>query len=987
MSCLREATSRLLTLWLLLAVATVASAGDTVIPAAKIAGAKAFLGDPAVPLVMIPEGGLTVPIDLPPGHVRITAKLRFNGKGTAFRETPVWMWVGPQCDAVRVAQAVAGDALVLELATRRPGPAVLHLSAAEMPPAAAKEFNALRNEARLQEHVTELAEPKAEGFEARLLDEELPKAKPPDAAHLPLPTVLVECITVASQLPASRVPEIANVVPYFRVESPFLLLGENLDAPGVEVWSWQPPAGDAEIAAGAEALSRGGNALPAQPPPEARRAELLDTDVHSLLAELPGDAVWVRNRAGWSKPYLCNAAMPFWLSQSRAEPGALLFLYGYGLRRPGGPCHVLLSRKGEQHPAEPVTDGTDGASDADRYLAHFRVPRTVSPGTWDVFVSNGIAGRYGWVRAGVLEVTAPATAARVFNVTDFGADGSDRASDRAAVVKAMGTAAAAGGGIVRLPPGRYLVEETLTVPAGVVLRGAGRDTTALEGVGFDPALQGVQPEYVEPRWVSPLLVFGDRTGVEDLRLCGAVGKGPSGFHNYPMLLVRSAQDVRIERCIVDAAAEEPTRDSPLYGYGVWVEWSRQVRIADNILRNGMEAASSERVDILRNHVHSALSSVVSMFFSGLLNSRIDSNRIADRASRFCPIAGGAHLLIRRNELHHKFIGEVASGEGFLMHGDIPPGASPGQPPEVSGTVSAATADTLTDRRLALADRVLRGATVQILSGRGFGQYRVILGNTKDTMELDRAWVVVPDRTSRYLVRRLWTEVAMIGNLNNSQSYTLWWYDWTGCVVEKHRDVAASAMFWGGSALSPTVSGRLVDSGHPGPSWFNLFYDWDLDGGFLTLEGHQAYEPLRLQAPLFANFFVKNRFQSPKRARWAGRASFIGCQDDAAVTVCPMITGMPVPTAKGWQNWPSASHTVFAGNRFTDARIGFRLGGLVRKTFLLNNEFDGVGDILLDAGAETVLRGNRKSAPGADGKAAVTAIPDARNPRVIKPVVK
>jgi hypothetical protein len=967
---------------LLLPLAPGSRAAAIAIVAAQMPGPHLRLPGVESPLVAVPEDGLGVPLELPPGRVRITARLHWNGKGSdAFRQTRVWLWVGPDSDWASVAEIAAGEPLVLNLVTRRPGRAELRVSAADMPPAAVREYNALKQEASIQANLARLTTPGGGGVEEKLLDEELATARPPAAADAPLPTVLLERLEIESLPPPTRAPEIANVVPYIRVAVPFLVVAEPLDEPDLEVWSWQPPTGDAEIRAGAEALAAGGVALPVVPPADARREVVLDTVEHGLLAELAGDVLWLRNRHGWSQPHLCNVARPFWLSRNQAAPGDVLFLFGYGLRPPGGTCHVLLRRGDAVRTAEPApADDLDNAGQPDRYLAHVRLPRDLPPGAWTVYVNNGAAGRYGWATAGELTVTAAPPAERLFSVLETGADGSDTASDRAAILAAMTAAHAAGGGVVVLPPGRYLVEETLPLPKGVILRGAGRDRTVLEGFGYDAAVQRVATEYRDPPSVSPLLVFADGTGAEDLRVTGAVAKGPSGFHEYPMLLVRHAIGVRIERCEIDAATEEPERDAPLYGQGVWVTASREVRIADCRIRSGVSVAWSERVDLLRNHVHSALNSVVSMNLMGLIDSRIDGNVIADRASRFCPIAGGAHNLIRRNALHHKFIGEVASPEGFLLHGGFPTSMTPGQPTELCGTVTDATPRTLTDRRLHLTPDLQRGTTVQIVAGRGFGQYRVVTRNTADTLTVDRPWAVRPDETSRYLVRRLFTEVAMVGNLNDSHSISLWYYDWTGCIVDGQRDDHAPAALWGGSELLRTPDGRLVDRGLPGPSWFNLWLDWRLDGGHLVIDGSQIREPLRRQAPLFGNFFVGCRITSPRQVRVSR-----GCEEEAAVTLLPTIYGMPGCPETGGENWPAACCTVFAGNRIEDAPIGFRLGPLARKTFLLDNEFRNVREVLVDASAETLLRGNRWIDTGADGTIArERPLPDARNPRVIVP---
>lgn len=64
------------------------------------------------------------------------------------------------------------------------------------------------------------------------------------------------------------------------------------------------------------------------------------------------------------------------------------------------------------------------------------------------------------------------------NVRDFGAAGDGKADDTGALKAAMQAAASAGGHVVFLPPGNYLIRETLDVPENVVLEGVFRAPTA-----------------------------------------------------------------------------------------------------------------------------------------------------------------------------------------------------------------------------------------------------------------------------------------------------------------------------------------------------------------------------------------------------------------------------------------------------------------------------------------------------------------------------
>ena len=69
-------------------------------------------------------------------------------------------------------------------------------------------------------------------------------------------------------------------------------------------------------------------------------------------------------------------------------------------------------------------------------------------------IHNGLGGRFGWQRAGTIEVVAPKThVSQVFGVREFGARGNDLENDYEAIRAAIAAAEKAGGGVVFFPPG------------------------------------------------------------------------------------------------------------------------------------------------------------------------------------------------------------------------------------------------------------------------------------------------------------------------------------------------------------------------------------------------------------------------------------------------------------------------------------------------------------------------------------------------------
>jgi polygalacturonase len=135
-----------------------------------------------------------------------------------------------------------------------------------------------------------------------------------------------------------------------------------------------------------------------------------------------------------------------------------------------------------------------------------------------------------WPRSGVLKVfivvglmaatqSAIAAGPGVFSIRDYGATGDGKTLDTAAINKAIGACAAAGGGQVLLPPGKYLSgtvhlksHVTLFLEAGAMLIG-----TANLDQYQHPTLPAFLPEAKWGKW-HRALILGD--GLEDIAIVG-----------------------------------------------------------------------------------------------------------------------------------------------------------------------------------------------------------------------------------------------------------------------------------------------------------------------------------------------------------------------------------------------------------------------------------------------------------------------------------
>jgi hypothetical protein len=123
--------------------------------------------------------------------------------------------------------------------------------------------------------------------------------------------------------------------------------------------------------------------------------------------------------------------------------------------------------------------------------------------------------------------TAQAKLREFTSVKDFGAVGDGVTDDTAAIQAAITAVAAAGGGVVFVPRGTYVISSTLNIPATVYLRGEGEGHNFSTGVGV---AWGTSPTYVTRLlWggglvASSMVAFADGVfdaGISDIALDGA----------------------------------------------------------------------------------------------------------------------------------------------------------------------------------------------------------------------------------------------------------------------------------------------------------------------------------------------------------------------------------------------------------------------------------------------------------------------------------
>lgn len=234
--------------------------------------------------------------------------------------------------------------------------------------------------------------------------------------------------------------------------------------------------------------------VPAEPPAAAKDMEIVQTDARDgfyLVTELPADAaaglydIWVTNGIGYAEPVTLNAARPLFISEYEAWAGQTIEISGRN----------LLAGQFGADAATKVRLGTTEQKILKNtpYSITFKVQAPL--GTYNVEVSNdnGVTWR-GLVSDQTLTVVAKGSDPlnigvawmndfawdNVFDVTAYGASGSDTEDDTPAVNAAIAAARASEkqGGIIYFPNGNYYVG-ALKIPANIVIRGESTDGTTL----------------------------------------------------------------------------------------------------------------------------------------------------------------------------------------------------------------------------------------------------------------------------------------------------------------------------------------------------------------------------------------------------------------------------------------------------------------------------------------------------------------------------
>ncbi|OWP61943.1 hypothetical protein CDA63_16710 [Hymenobacter amundsenii] len=471
--------------------------------------------------------------------------------------------------------------------------------------------------------------------------------------------------------------------------------------------------------------------------------------------------VWVEDQGQRSPGVFVNQAWGMHYDSPDVVPGGSLRLFGRNLLLPGATAQVRFAPRNGGGGGGVATIKT-GASSA--YVLSLDVPASLLPGTtYDVFVSNGGGGSAGETRV-ELPVTAIAPGTDYFalgvpwaakfnfhaNRYDVRTDsrlalkarGDGTTNDQPAIQAAIDRASADGGGVVVIPAGTYKLvissDGALNMRSRVVVQGAGKDQTTLK-FGYGTAASN--------RW-GVLWSGAKQAGLADLTLQN-VNESGKWINN----LTGSGSEIFMQRMRFDLNT----------GDWLWLANSDKLAVTNSEFVQGIDNLSgyhgpvqfngTTNFVVARNRFTYA---VDGLNFNHAHEGVFEDNQVFRDGSARYPTSLVNHVLVVNfaqnlavlNNLFRVINGPSQnSNDGETI---IAEGGGPDRIDEDTGTASGATATTLQDNSKNWGT-FRQQPVVAIVNGKGMGQWRRIVSRSGGTLQLDRAWDVLPVAGSRYAI--------------------------------------------------------------------------------------------------------------------------------------------------------------------------------------------------------------------------------------------
>ncbi len=491
---------------------------------------------------------------------------------------------------------------------------------------------------------------------------------------------------------------------------------------------------------------------------------------------------------------LVNAPDPWFVQGDMgdtATPGGFFIVAGNCLEIPNykGP-RIALVRNGAvvKTIAEPVRMTT-----SEGYALRFAVPSDTPDGDYTLYVHNGCGGPSGWVRFSnfshepIETVTVQAFEpwpSTVYKLEEQpGANADERFAAAIAKLKVNG------GGVLQVPAGTHVVNNRLFLPRRTLLKGAGRATTLIRwatspAIGA-PFTYGTNPlvcgEMVYPNSTSAFTTFS----IEDIalestdtfkgQLVMRQGVSEPGWFRRVSILVPTDKSLTAEfgsptAFYMRKASNTILDDVVLEGshYCLWgYEAITYLRCTNSTINwRGMSVwiGSGSHNIVIKDNTHHLKGSITENLW--------DQHGNPNPGFFFTTFNGRPYtrdlLWSNKTSTHESTFGQIPTYLGYSADGGT--GIYFGGVASVSGNQLQLTGTIADHKKYGLEAATYVGGIVQILDGRGAGQWRYVKNAPPlaSTVTVDRPWDIEPDGTSTIGINQMFGRLLMIDNDYSSE---------------------------------------------------------------------------------------------------------------------------------------------------------------------------------------------------------------------------
>lgn len=464
-------------------------------------------------------------------------------------------------------------------------------------------------------------------------------------------------------------------------------------------------------------------------------------------------------RAGVPGAVLLNAPDPWWVQGDEgaaATPGGWVRVMGRALAFDRAAKARFTPEKGDA-----VELAAQGKSDG--YSLRFDVPAKMAAGRYRVSVSNGYGGAAAWSDAGTIDVIAPpAWPTTMFNVLEKDAAVKMRQSlsryaepvDRTKEIEvALKKAAAAGGGVVYFPAGKYAIRKPLVIPPRTVLRGEGEGLVVLSWASGRFNIDGGGDADAQ-----------SNTG-EDAKFPGPILSGPSfGLEDLSVYLprdyrmgVQSRDRLRMTRVRLRVDRWWMPHKERGKGKAIWPGHNFQVVNCDIAV-----LGTALRGDVDGVVAGNRIEASDAIFWMGAgKNLIVEGNEFRGLSpSAYTNLYGySENVYFARNTQRTDFAHQADLSFTFDSTG----GGYFGGIDHENGATVMLSSDPVFPKWAPPRHEVWKRVALCILSGRGAGQWRHVTAFSGRDWQVDRPFDPMPDKTSEVTIVPFNGRTLVIGN--------------------------------------------------------------------------------------------------------------------------------------------------------------------------------------------------------------------------------